>query len=124
MGVVFTNTVALIMVVSITAEAKRTKCVPSRTPRKRTCGKNRLSKSALKGLLHKRIAAPNTKKAIVKRQNAMEKISTPPISLMNTAAVPKEAPAKMPSKRAIFLPCFHCCSVKSRLPRYAIVGVF
>jgi hypothetical protein len=124
MGVVFTNTVALIMVVSITAEAKSTKCVPSRTPRKRTCGENRFSNPALKGLLNKRIAAPRTKKAIVKRQKAMEKISTPPISLMNTAAVPKEAPARVPSKRAIFLPRFRCCTAKSRSPRYATIGVF
>jgi len=41
--------------------------------------------------------------AIIKRQRAMEKTFRPLKRRMNMAAVPKSAPAVIPSKRAIFL---------------------
>jgi len=101
--VVFTKTVALIIVVSITAETKSTKCNPNKTPKKRTCTKFLFNKPNPKGLLKKKIVAAKTKKAITKRQKAMEKISTSSRSLISTAAVPKNVPAKTPSKSALFL---------------------
>lgn len=56
-GAVFTNTVALSMVVSATAETKNTKCSPTRTPKKRTRRKFSFNKLKPKGFLKKKTTA-------------------------------------------------------------------
>ena len=100
MDVVLTNTVALIMLVSKTAETNNMKCKPKRTPRTPIrpiwfrMGPQRID------FLKARIITTKTKDAIIKRQNAIDKTLTPVRKRMNMAAVPKNVPAIAPSKRA------------------------
>ncbi len=51
----------------------------------------------------KKSTAARIKKAMTRRQKAIAKMCTSLRSFMNTAIVPKSAPANSPSKRALFL---------------------
>ncbi len=102
-GVVFTNTVALIMVVSKTAETNSMKCRPKRIPKTETRRKSFRSRSQLKDLLETRIIMIRMSEAIIKRQKAIEKTLRPVRKRINMAAVPKRVPAVAPSRSATLL---------------------
>lgn len=114
MGVVFTKTVAFIIVVSKTAETNNMKCKPKRIPRTEIRPKSFRNKLQLKDFLKGKIAAKMSE-AIIKRHKAMEKILMNPCpfrKVMNIAAVPKRAPAIEPSRRANLLLLFGRIEVK------------
>lgn len=102
-GVVFTNTVAFSIVVSLTDEMKKMKWDPKRTPNKKI-----LPSSVLNGpnlIRCRRIKTPvkRTSDAIPRRPNATENTLRPGKSLMNIEAVPKKNPASPPCSNATLL---------------------
>ena len=99
-AVVLTSTVALIIVVSKTAETKSMKWSPNKTPSTAIWPMSRriVFQSDDLRVVH-RITAKITD-ATTKRQKAIEKTLTPIMRLMKIAAVPKRVPATMPSRIA------------------------
>ncbi len=108
-GVVFTSTVAFIMVVSKTAETNRMKCNPIRTPRSEMRRMSFRRRDQLKRLIEAKTTMVKMSEAITKRQKAMENPSLMPPALrrfMKIAAVPNSAPATTPSRSATRLLLF------------------
>ena len=108
-GVVLTNTVAFIMVVSKTAETNRMKCDPIRTPRSEVRRMSFRRRDQLKRLIEAKMTTTKTSEATTNRQKAIENPSSKPPALrrfMKIAAVPNSAPATTPSRSATRLLLF------------------
>jgi hypothetical protein len=102
MGVVFTRTVALRIVVSFTAEMKNTKWSPRKKLRIRSCLMFLLKMLKLNDFPDTINTAVSARLAITRRQKAIEKASRLS-NRMKTDAVPKRTPAIKPSVKACLL---------------------
>lgn len=102
-GAVFTKTVAFRIVVSITADTKRMKWSPIRTPKREIHLMFAFTIPKLKDCFKTGVIAIKVAEAIMRRQKAMEETLRPLRSLMKIAAVPNSIPAMEPSVKDFLL---------------------